>query len=147
MSRGSRVREWGSGTRVSDFANDPPIAISLHKALMKGAAVGSGLFLFIMAAFALAMAGGSALAKAGSNEPKNLPGVPGFIPLEKIIDKAMAQHSGHLIEAELKSLKGQDVYEIELLDEGGKVWEMYYNAKTGELLKQGGGEAGEDSGH
>lgn len=56
----------------------------------------------------------------------------GLLPLETIIDKAKKLHEGEVIEAEFMSIKGQDLYEVEILDEGGKVWEMFFDAKTGE---------------
>jgi uncharacterized membrane protein YkoI len=87
------------------------------------------------------------VAKADSQEPKNLQGMDALLPLEKLIDKAEAMHTGRLLEAELKSINGNDVYEIEILDEAGKVWEMYFNAKTGELMNQGEDRKGEDTSH
>jgi uncharacterized membrane protein YkoI len=87
------------------------------------------------------------VAKADSQEPKNLQGMDALLPLEKLIDKAEAMHTGRLLEAELKSINGNDVYEIEILDEAGKVWEMYFNAKTGELMNQGEDRKGADTSH
>jgi len=57
-----------------------------------------------------------------------------LLPLENFITKAESQHAGRLIEAELKYIDGRDIYEIEILDESGKVWETYYDAHTGEPL-------------
>ena len=58
-----------------------------------------------------------------------------LIPLETLIDKAESQHMGRLIEAELKYIDGKDIYEIEILDESGKVWETFYDARSGEPIK------------
>jgi hypothetical protein len=63
-----------------------------------------------------------------------------LLPLEEIIAKAKAEHDGQLIEAELKKRGGVDVYETEILDDDGKVWEMRFNAKTGELMQQSEGK-------
>ena len=54
-----------------------------------------------------------------------------LIPLETLIMQAEASHPGRLIEAELKSVAGRDIYEIEILDDTGKVWEIYYDAHSG----------------
>lgn len=68
----------------------------------------------------------------GVNLQKN---VNKLVPLESLIDKAESQHIGRLIEAELKSIDGRDIYEIEILDESGKVWETFYDARSGEPIK------------
>jgi cytochrome b/uncharacterized membrane protein YkoI len=104
------------------------------KASGRGAAVLSGLIAAVLAVFAAGMLGGSALAKADTNELGDLQGVKTFVPLEDVIDKAKAQRPGQLLEAELKNIKGQEVYEIEILDEDGKVWETYFDAKSGEIM-------------
>jgi uncharacterized membrane protein YkoI len=57
-----------------------------------------------------------------------------LMPLEVLISKAETLHPGRLLEAELKCIDGRDIYEIETLDEAGKVWETYYDAQTGELI-------------
>lgn len=54
--------------------------------------------------------------------------------LEHIITKAQAQHAGTILEAELNREGGGYVYEVEILDANGAVWEMRFNAHTGELL-------------
>lgn len=57
-----------------------------------------------------------------------------ILPLEKIITRAQTQHRGTILEAELyKKAKGY-VYEIEILDANGIVWEMKFNARNGKLL-------------
>lgn len=64
-------------------------------------------------------------------------------PLEEIIAKARQQHPGHLIETELEEIFGRYVYEIELVDDHGVVWELKYDAVTGELI----GREQEEHGH
>jgi len=56
-------------------------------------------------------------------------------PLSNIIEKAQKIHQGKLLEVELKQKSRRYIYEIELLDKNGIVWEMYFDAKTAELLK------------
>lgn len=60
-----------------------------------------------------------------------------ILPLQQIIKKAQAEHSGRVIEVDLENEDGRHVYEIELLDAGGEVWELYFDAATGELIKRG----------
>ncbi|MCM2973153.1 MULTISPECIES: PepSY domain-containing protein [Larsenimonas] len=52
-----------------------------------------------------------------------------------ILEKARHHHSGKLLEAELEcDAKGRYVYEIELLDQDGMVWELKFNAVTGDYI-------------
>lgn len=55
-------------------------------------------------------------------------------PLPEIIEKAQKEHPGQIIEVELEEEKGKIIYEVELLDTKGIVWEVQYDAKTGERL-------------
>lgn len=59
-----------------------------------------------------------------------------ILPLERIIEKAEAEHPGHILEAGLEEKKGRLIYELEILDHNGIVWELKFDARTGELLKQ-----------
>ena len=99
----------------------------------KGAAVVGGIFAMVLAAFAVGMMGGDPV-RAEAGEVRAVQGTDQLLPLEAIIAKAKKRHDGQLIEAELKSLDGRDVYEIEILDEEGKVWETYFDAKTGDVM-------------
>ena len=81
--------------------------------------------------------GGSEQARADIGTEAEIKDLNGLMPLEKIIDEAKARRAGQVIEAEVRTIDGTDVYEIEILDEEGKVWELYFNAKTGELISQG----------
>lgn len=59
-----------------------------------------------------------------------------ILPLERIVEMAKKDHPGRLLEAELEEKKGRFIYELELLDKEGIVWELKYDAKSGELLKE-----------
>lgn len=59
-----------------------------------------------------------------------------ILPLEQILEAARQRHAGKILETELEREDDRYIYEIELLDEGGAVWEMEFDATTGELLKQ-----------
>jgi len=58
-----------------------------------------------------------------------------ILPLEKIIERAHAEHPGKILETDLDMELGRYVYEVELLDDKGTVWEMELDAKTGEILR------------
>lgn len=57
-----------------------------------------------------------------------------ILPLEQIISAAMAVKSGQILETELDEEDGRYVYELEILDDRGQVWELELDATTGELL-------------
>ncbi|MDH5302094.1 MAG: PepSY domain-containing protein [Gammaproteobacteria bacterium] len=56
--------------------------------------------------------------------------------LEKLVRSANQMVAGRVIEAELKHRKDQLLYEIEILDERGVVWEFVFDARNGKLLKK-----------
>ena len=58
-----------------------------------------------------------------------------ILPLEIIHTKAKSIKAGKILETELESKKGLYVYEVELLDAHGTVWEIKLDAKTGTLIK------------
>lgn len=58
-----------------------------------------------------------------------------ILPLETLIERVRAERPGRILEIELEEKKGRILYEVELVDEGGVVWELYFDARSGELLK------------
>ncbi len=59
-----------------------------------------------------------------------------ILPLEDILKAARAEQSGRVIAVELENKNGRHVYEVELLNAQGEVWEFYFDAKTGEMIKR-----------
>lgn len=59
-----------------------------------------------------------------------------ILPLNTIVDKAQTRHAGRVVESKLKEKHDKLVYEVEILDDKGEVWEMKFDAKTGTLLKE-----------
>jgi uncharacterized membrane protein YkoI len=57
-----------------------------------------------------------------------------ILPLETILERAKTHRPGRLLEVELDSKHGRIIYEIEIIDKQGVVWEMQYDASSGELL-------------
>lgn len=75
-------------------------------------------------------------AVAGRNDVERLKELGPTVSLDKIIEKAKMRQPGRLIEVELEESKGRMIYEIEILDEDARVWELEFDAKTGEFLKR-----------
>lgn len=63
-----------------------------------------------------------------------------ILSLEQVLQTARQQHAGRVLETELEESRGGMVYEVEILDANGEVWEMKFDARSGELL----GEEQED---
>jgi uncharacterized membrane protein YkoI len=59
-----------------------------------------------------------------------------ILPLERILEQARQHRDGRILETELEREYGRYLYEIELLDETGRVYEMKFDAATGELIKE-----------
>jgi uncharacterized membrane protein YkoI len=59
-----------------------------------------------------------------------------ILSLDQILGKADGQHAGRILESELKRKDGHYVYEVEVVDEQGRVREIEFDAGTGEVLKQ-----------
>lgn len=55
-----------------------------------------------------------------------------YLPLQQIVDDALARHPGVVISVELDD----DEYEIEVLRTDGVVIELEYDARTGRLLEE-----------
>ncbi len=45
-------------------------------------------------------------------------------------------HPGRIMEVELEKKRNRYIYEIELVDKNGKVWELKIDAATGSLLSR-----------
>lgn len=58
-----------------------------------------------------------------------------ILPLEQIVAQAQAAKSGELLETELESKHGRYIYEVEILDAAGQVWELKLDARTAKLLQ------------
>ena len=104
------------------------------KAVAKSVSVLSGIIAIGLAIVAVGMLVGGIEVKADPREPNLQTNLKDLAPLEQLIIKAESLHAGRLLEAELKTIDGREIYEIEILDDGGKVWETYYDARSGELV-------------
>ena len=59
-----------------------------------------------------------------------------ILPLEQILEQARQHRDGRILETELEREYGRYLYEIELLDETGRVYELKFDAATGELIEE-----------
>jgi uncharacterized membrane protein YkoI len=59
-----------------------------------------------------------------------------ILSLDQILRDARGQHAGRVLESELEQKDGRYVYEVELVDDQGRVWEMKFDARTGEVLRE-----------
>ncbi|HFD33265.1 MAG TPA: peptidase [Gammaproteobacteria bacterium] len=57
-----------------------------------------------------------------------------IMTLEEILQIANKEHSGRILEAELETRKGHYIYQIDILDNEGVVWELEYDAANGQLI-------------
>ena len=58
-----------------------------------------------------------------------------ILPLETIIERAKKHRAGRVVETELEKKSTGYVYEIELVDENGTLWELKFDATSGVLIK------------
>jgi uncharacterized membrane protein YkoI len=59
-----------------------------------------------------------------------------IVSLETVASAAQRVRPGELLEVELERKRGRYVYEVEILDAEGQVWEMRFDARDGSLLKE-----------
>jgi len=57
-----------------------------------------------------------------------------ILPLEKILHDVFQGRPWRLLEAELEQEHGRYIYELEILDDKGKVRELEYDAKSGKPI-------------
>jgi uncharacterized membrane protein YkoI len=58
-----------------------------------------------------------------------------ILSLEQILQSLPPEHRGKMLKSELDHERNRYVYEVEIRDDRGIVWEMEFDAKTGELLR------------
>ncbi|MBL1277316.1 MAG: PepSY domain-containing protein [Ectothiorhodospiraceae bacterium] len=86
------------------------------------------LFSLLMAVFARA--------DVNHDKARQLKDMGEILPLEQILQVARREHPGRVIEVELEKEDGRYVYEVEILDKRGEVWELYFDAASAELIKR-----------
>ena len=58
-----------------------------------------------------------------------------IMALEDLISQVRKNYPGRIIEIELDNDDGRYIYELELVDENGVVWDMEVDAGSGEVLE------------
>ena len=89
----------------------------------------------LTAAICATLAAPAAFADSDHELARKLRASGEILPLEQIIERARAAKAGEIIETELERKQGRYVYEVEILDGAGQVWELELDARTGELLE------------
>jgi uncharacterized membrane protein YkoI len=90
----------------------------------------------------LALIGAAALttvalsAQASSDDAYVLREAGDVLPFEQILERARAEVPGTMLEADLERKGDRHVYEVEMLSDDGRHRELYFDARTGELLKK-----------
>lgn len=59
-----------------------------------------------------------------------------IVALEQILENVREEYPGRLLEIKLEQEDDKVIYEVELLDAEGRVWELELDAVTGKLLKR-----------
>lgn len=57
------------------------------------------------------------------------------LPLQEVLEKVQRSHPGELLEVELEREDGRWVYELKLLQSGGRLLRLDVDAKTAAVLK------------
>jgi len=55
----------------------------------------------------------------------------GVVPIAQLIEQVSARYPGHLLEAEFEKDGHRYLYEIEWVEETGRVRELWFDARTG----------------
>ena len=71
----------------------------------------------------------------GHDEAQQLQADGVIVPLEQVLEQARTKKPGRLLELELERKRGMLIYEIEIVDKEGLVWEFEFDAATGELIQ------------
>ncbi|MCI0508272.1 MAG: PepSY domain-containing protein [Gammaproteobacteria bacterium] len=57
-----------------------------------------------------------------------------ILPLEQVLQTAQRLHLGRVIEVELDKKRGRYIYEVEIADSNGRIWELKFDASDATLL-------------
>jgi uncharacterized membrane protein YkoI len=79
---------------------------------------------------------GGAYSSGEYDEVRSLQQRGAILPLQQILERARGYHEGRVLETELEQKGQRYIYEIELVDDRGQVWELKFDAASGELLKE-----------
>ena len=80
--------------------------------------------------------GATVLADDSHLEARDLAREGKILPLQQILQRLEKVQPGQILEVELEREHGLLIYEIELLDDQGRVWEFELDAASGEILER-----------
>ncbi|SHF58970.1 Peptidase propeptide and YPEB domain-containing protein [Modicisalibacter ilicicola DSM 19980] len=92
-------------------------------------------FVFPFLLGAMAWGGPATAQRIDQDEALRLRQSDKILPLEYILQQALQAQPGRVIEIELERADGRPIYELEVLDTQGRIWELYLDATTGSLLE------------
>lgn len=92
--------------------------------------------IFLLLGFFLSSLTAPVLADMDIEQIRQLVQEAKVLPLEQVIQVVAAEMPGRAIEVELEQKHGILIYEIEWLDEQGRVWDFRLDASTAEIIKQ-----------
>ena len=70
------------------------------------------------------------------DEVRRLRATGQIMPMESILSRAKALQPGQLIEVEFELEDGRHVYEFKVIDEQDRIHELYFDARSGELIRR-----------
>jgi uncharacterized membrane protein YkoI len=85
---------------------------------------------------ALVAAGPAMAGSLDADDARRLRDAGEILPLSEILQRARDAQPGRVIEVELEDTGEEVVYELEVLDAGGVVWELQLDARSGAVLKR-----------
>lgn len=86
--------------------------------------------------FAALLLSGTAVADSDYLRSRRLVESGQILPLQQILEGLSGERRRRVLEVELDEEGGGYVYEIELLGDGGQVWEYRVDAASGEILER-----------
>jgi len=93
-------------------------------------------FLPVALSSLLLLGGNTAYASDDQETARRLSEAGEILPLETILQQVQQHQPGRVLEVEFDNKHGQYIYEIEILNAKGIVWELELDARTGQLLER-----------
>ncbi|MCU7905415.1 MAG: PepSY domain-containing protein [Candidatus Thiodiazotropha sp. (ex Epidulcina cf. delphinae)] len=75
-------------------------------------------------------------ADEGYQQARRLKEAGDILPLQTLLHTIQSQHPGRVLEVEFERKGERYVYEIEILDKQGAVWEFKIDASSGEIVER-----------
>jgi len=90
----------------------------------------------LFGAILLLLVGNAAFGSDNHEAARRLSEAGEILPLETILQRAQQHQPGRVLEVEFDNDRGQYIYEVEILNTKGIVWELELDARTGQLLER-----------